>query len=857
MGRRAVCVLASIGLVALFGACKETSQREQVLLSDFLISEPPQRGVLIIPDTLDVVLDQSLDSDSGVDYLHVRGGLLCPEEGGNFRLSLSALLVDGDKAEFTCGSSLRPFSGRLEIHLRRGALAADVLLPEVSNSLRRDLGQKVVGAINGGTLSLHGQRKSPTWLRLNQDIYPFASREIVLESPTNWEVGDEIAIGPSGFDFLEAESFFIQEISADGQRLVLDRPPEHYHHGRRQVVEDFVLDHRAEVGNLTRNILITSEDGLNQEFGGHLIITREGRGRLDSVEFRHMGQMGELGKYPFHWHHSHEARGQYIRNSSLHRSFNRCIVIHGTNAAEVTNNFCFDHFGHGFFFENGDEVRNIVHGNLGMLTRRVPEGRELLISDVRSPQDNRFSAPATYWVTNPYNDIQDNVASGSEGSGFWMSFVPGLDCSGHHCMLVEESQATIRPRRMATLAFHNNVAHSTLNGFTWDGAHTGARRDNPRNPMMDRELENAHYFAPQTPTFRGLVAYKNTNSGIYTRGNLMRFEDCVLADNGFSAFMAFTTEFQNCLFVGESENFGPRDLETQLHFRSERRVHRVGRPFVGLRVYDGPLYLNQVHFHNFPAQETHYGDWDYTPTPFVLIGAAARYQSEVEGLSFSPFPVRPVDFRDETPAQVNWQDAYSASILDREGSLHGWPGRLLRPDHPLNRDPNCFSTQGLNALSCDYQISKLRLGFNMPTPVSSLQQTNNYIKFNVVRSDGARQDFSPSPRDFKNNNKVTMIQQGYSYRLEDFELPPRARLRLFFHSPAAGDISPLITLEGLGHCEVEGYEVRGLGQLRAGGLRGQLSLGGDLHLRLEATEVREPEAAFGPKGQAILSLQCK
>ena len=84
---------------------------------------------------------------------------------------------------------------------------------------------------------------------------------------------------------------------------------------------------------------------------------------------------------------------------------------------------CFNHFGHGYFLENGNETNNTITGNLGMRSKRIPTDRALLFSDANTTSPQRFAAPATFWITHPTNIVRGNVASGSEGTGFWLSLI--------------------------------------------------------------------------------------------------------------------------------------------------------------------------------------------------------------------------------------------------------------------------------------------------------------------------------------------------------------------------------------------------------------------------------------------------
>ena len=97
--------------------------------------------------------------------------------------------------------------------------------------------------------------------------------------------------------------------------------------------------------------------------------------------------------------------------------------------------------------EDGGEVDNVFYRNLGAYTRRV----QTLISD-----DETDDAPSTFWMTNPLNSWVDNVAAGSEGSGYWMELrqaVRGLSASS-------ATNRDVRPKKLPLRRFVGNVAHS-------------------------------------------------------------------------------------------------------------------------------------------------------------------------------------------------------------------------------------------------------------------------------------------------------------------------------------------------------------------------------------------------------------
>ena len=107
-----------------------------------------------------------------------------------------------------------------------------------------------------------------------------------------------------------------------------------------------------------------------------------------------------MARYPFHWHRSGNVNGQYIMNSSIHNSFQRCITVHATNNATVENNVCYNFRGYGYFLEDGVETGNVIKNNIGVWARLPHASKILLASDDRSQTtDLRFPATSVFWIS--------------------------------------------------------------------------------------------------------------------------------------------------------------------------------------------------------------------------------------------------------------------------------------------------------------------------------------------------------------------------------------------------------------------------------------------------------------------------
>ena len=92
---------------------------------------------------------------------------------------------------------------------------------------------------------------------------------------------------------------------------------------------DIILDERAEVGLLSRNLKIQGDDFSETDgYGGHIMSMPNSVSKASNIELYRMGQKSQVGRYPWHWHLLGDADGQYIKNAGIHKSFNRVITIY-------------------------------------------------------------------------------------------------------------------------------------------------------------------------------------------------------------------------------------------------------------------------------------------------------------------------------------------------------------------------------------------------------------------------------------------------------------------------------------------------------------------------------------------------
>src|SRR5215831_9992369 len=658
----------------------------------------------------DVVLDVSPPALGGVTI----DGKLSFANNRDLELTTEWVVVHG---ELEIGTEASP-------HTRKATITLTNNVP--NEEPMKDMGDRGI-MVMGGTLNLHGDRKH-TWTKLAQTAAAGSNAIQVLDA-AGWRVGDEIVLASTDFDPRQAERRTISAIK--GNVITLDKNLDYMHFGKIT----FDVDERGEVGMLTHNIRIqASADAEQSFFGGHVMAMGASKMFVEGVEFQRMGQNLTLARYPIHWHLIGDAKGQYIRNAAIHDTYNRCVTVHGTNFLRVENNVTYNTVGHCFFLEDGIEHGNEYVHNLAIQTkchtskpcvptnlaasgepRMGTNGQQS--KDVLLPSDNTASS---YWITNPDNTYRDNVAAGSDATGFWMSLPehPNGKFEG------TELSAKTWPRRTPFREFKGNVAHSNYDAFMFDrniaanntfgvtgSSHTGL--ENPADPNS-RALESV---------FEDLTAYKNRNGAIWGRGEMHVFRNVKLADNaiGFThasgAFgrYAFTSKVVDSLFVGETENIGnPRTDAEKAYGRSLPKPEMADYPIRGYEYYDYRHDVENVTFRNFEDNATRKtGAISYLM--YTSFGVSSN--NAVERVKF--VNAKPVYF---PPMERKWgsdnggSTAYKTAVIrDKDGSFGGGPNSYVLINDGVNDsiavyEGACEIKPTWNAAVCKGDVGRLSFG---------------------------------------------------------------------------------------------------------------------------------------------------
>src|SRR6266487_2960708 len=314
---------------------------------------PAKDDVVTIEKDMNVILDVSPPPLHGIKL----NGTLSFADNKDLELTTEWIMVHG---ELEIGTEARPHTRKATITLTDNVKDEDMTGVGGTND-RSDRGIMMMG----GTLNLHGNRTN-SWTKLSKTAEA-GSNSIQVLNAAGWRVGDVIVLASTDFDPHQAERRTIAAIR--GNTITLDKKLDYMHFGKIT----FDVDERGEVGLLTRNIKLQASVDAEQSFyGGHVMAMVGSKMFVEGVELNRMGQNMTLARYPIHWHLVGDAPGQYIRNSAIHDTYNRCVTVHGTNFLHVENNVTYNTVGHCFFLEDGIEHGNEFIKNLAIQTKCHP-----------------------------------------------------------------------------------------------------------------------------------------------------------------------------------------------------------------------------------------------------------------------------------------------------------------------------------------------------------------------------------------------------------------------------------------------------------------------------------------------------
>ncbi|XP_077023612.1 fibrocystin-L [Tamandua tetradactyla] len=670
---------------------------------------PPEEGSLVvITNGQTILLDQSTPV---LKMLLIQGGTLIFDDADIELQAENILITDGGTLQI--GTEASPFQHKAVITLH-GHLRS----PELPI-----YGAKTL-AVREGILELHGLPIPVIWTRLAHTAKA-GERTLILQEAVAWKAGDDIVIASTGHRHSqqENEKRTIASVSADGINITLTKPLNFTHLGITVTLPDgTVFEARAEVGILTRNILIRGSDNVewknkipacpdgfdtgefatqtclqgkfgeeigSDQFGGCIMFhapvpsANMVTGKIEYVEVFHAGQAFRLGRYPIHWHLLGDLQFQsYVRGCAIHQAYNRAVTIHNTHHLLVERNIIYDIKGGAFFIEDGIEHGNILQYNLAIF---VQQSTSLLSDDV---------TPAAFWVTNPNNTIRHNAVAGGTHFGFWYRMNNHPDGPSY--------DRNICQKRVPLGEFFNNTVHSQ----GWFGLwifeeyfpmQTGSCTSTVPAPAIFNSLttwncqKGAEWVNGGALQFHNFVMVNNYEAGIDTKRILAPYVGGWGETNG--------AMIKNAKIVGHLDELG------------------MGSTFCTMKglllPFSEGLTVSSAHFMNFDRSNC--VALGVTSITGVCSDRCGGWSAKFVDVKY---------FHTTNKAGFRWE--HEVVLIDVDGSLTGHKGHTVIPHSSLLDPSHCTQeaewSVGFPGSVCDTSVSFHRLAFNRPSPVSLLEK---------------------------------------------------------------------------------------------------------------------------------------
>ncbi|XP_078542272.1 fibrocystin-L-like [Lissotriton helveticus] len=670
---------------------------------------PPGDGFLaVITQGQTILLDEST---AVLKMLVIQGGTLMFDEADIELQAENILITEGGVLQI--GTEGAPFQHKAIITLHGHLRSKELPL----------YGAKTL-AVRGGILDLHGLPVPVTWTRLAQTAEA-GSSTLILQDAVTWKVGDEIVIASTGnrLSQRQNEKRVITQVSEDGRILTISNSLTYKHLGISVTLSNGkVFEARAEVGLLTRNILIRGSDNIewhdnitacpegfdpgefatqtcfqgrfgeeigSDQFGGCIMFhapqpnKQLAIGRIEYVEVFHAGQAFKLGRYPIHWHLMGDMQFKsYVRGCAIHQTYNRAVTIHNTHHLLVENNVIYDIMGGAFFIEDGIEHGNILQYNLAVF---VKQSTSLLNDDV---------TPAAFWVTNPNNTIRHNAAAGGTHFGFWYRMHDHPD---------EPSfDPNICQKQVPLGEFYNNTVHSQ----GWYGLWIF-------ESYFPTQRGICYSYTPQPAVFDSLTTWNCQKGAEWVNGGALHFRNFLMVNNENAGIETKRILLEYVGGWGEANGAVIKNA-TIVGYLDELGLGSSYCSSRGIVLpFDEGLTVSSTKFINFDRSCAAIG---VTSVAGVCTYRCGGWSAKFDGIQF---------VNTSNKAGFRWE--HEVVLIDVDGSLTaGAAGRKVVPRSALLNPSECSRSAewsfGFDGFICNSSVSFHRLALNNPSPSSLIGQ---------------------------------------------------------------------------------------------------------------------------------------
>uniref|UniRef100_A0A8C5R062 PKHD1 like 1 n=1 Tax=Leptobrachium leishanense TaxID=445787 RepID=A0A8C5R062_9ANUR len=712
------------------------------------LESPPDEGSLaVITQGQTILLDQSTPV---LKMLLIQGGTLVFDEADIELQSENILITDGGVLQV--GTEEAPFQHKAIITLHGHLRSPELPL----------YGAKTL-AVREGILDLHGLPVPVTWTHLAQTAEAGTST-ITLKQSVTWKAGDEIVIASTGdrLSQKENEKRTILSVSADGKTLTLEEPLTYKHLGISITLpDDSVFEARAEVGLLTRNVVVrgstnmewsetipacpegfdpgesaiqtcfqgrSGQESNSDQFGGCIMFHAPKQdknlaiGRIEYVEISHVGQAFQLGRYPINFHLMGDLQFKsYVRGCGIHQTYNRAVTISNTHHLLVEHNVIYDIMGNAFFFENGVEHGNVLQYNLAIFVR---QSTSLLNDDL---------TPAAYWVTNPNNTIRHNAAAGGTHFGFWYRLNDNT-YSAEYCQ-----------ERVPLGEFYNNTVHSQ----GWFGLWIFERYF----PMS-----MCYSSTPQPAVFKSLTAWNCQKGAEWVNGGALQFHNFSVINNEAVGIESQRVSIDYVGGWGETNGAVIKNSVIVGHL-DELGTNLCTSKGIILP-YDDGLTVSSVKFMNFDRPNC------------AALGVTSTCSNQCGGWSAKFDGIQYFN----TTNKAGFRREHEIVFIDTDGTLAGGAGYKVVPESGLLDPSQCSKVDdwsvGFPGYVCNSSVSFHRMTLNnymySGNPIISNSFGGSFVNYGWPLLLPNADAFSLNFRDAGNSPTIYYSATFYGFKNEDY-----------------------------------------------------------------------------------------
>lgn len=313
-----------------------------------------------------------LDVDTPkLKMLMVRGGTFLFDRKDLHLQSEFILIMDNGR--FEIGTEDEPFQHKAQITIHGHVRSTELPV----------YGAKSI-ALRTGYLGLHGKHIINTWTKIRDTVMPGDTTMNLIFACPDWKIGDEIAIASTSKSIRENEVVTITDVKDSGKTLEFTPALKYKHIALTQTIAGRTIETNAEVGLLTRNVVIRGSfhdewDGVieacpqefdpdqfatqtcfdgqfgeergSDQFGVQIMVHSDQKSQglavahFNHIEIAHAGQAFRLGRYPIHFHMEGDVRESYVKGCAIHHSFNRAVTMHHVHNLVVERNVIYDIMG--------------------------------------------------------------------------------------------------------------------------------------------------------------------------------------------------------------------------------------------------------------------------------------------------------------------------------------------------------------------------------------------------------------------------------------------------------------------------------------------------------------------------------